>query len=125
MSKPVLGRGLGKLLKEAKGSATPEPAGDKPKSSSPGMTTLLRGANGSPNEESAQTETPSPTAGNPRGKRLLQISLIVADVVLLALAARLVFKSEGHFGFLEVTLCILAFGLGAWLSCLAFWRDPS
>jgi hypothetical protein len=46
----------------------------------------------------------------------------VADLLLLALAARLV-SAKGHIGFVEVALCVVALGLGAWLTCLAIWKD--
>jgi len=47
----------------------------------------------------------------------------VTELLLFALAARLVFTANGHFGFLEIALCVIAVGMGAWLSCLALWRD--
>ena len=53
----------------------------------------------------------------------LRISLVIADVVLLALAARMVMKNPGRLGIVEVALCVLAIGLGAWLTCMALWRD--
>ncbi len=124
MSKPVLGRGLGKLL-EAKGSAPPEKTGAEPTKLSPGMATLLKGPNGSPNENRLPAADERQRVENGRRRRLLQTSLVLADVLLFALAARLVFKSGGHFGFLEAMLCVAAIGLGAWLSCLALWREKS
>jgi len=93
----------------------------------PGMATLFRGS-GSPKSE---TKDQPPANGQPSApspspawrSRAVQISLIVADALLLALAARLVLKDNGHLGFIEITLCVVALGLGAWLSCLAIWRD--
>jgi hypothetical protein len=91
---------------------------------------LLRGTNSKTGTEPVKEEqrptngdsqTPSKTPAD--RNRSIKISLIVADVLLLALAARMVLKAEGHFGFIEIALCVVALGLGAWLSCLALWRD--
>ena len=95
----------------------------------PGMATLLRGAKTHPKSETKDQTQPSPNGqsppapASPARSRAVQISLIVADALLLALAARLVFKANGHLGFIEITLCVVALGLGAWLSCLALWKD--
>jgi len=93
----------------------------------PGMAALLRGGNGEPSAEQqpapetrSALATPGRTPGN---KRLLQVSLWLADVVLIGLAARLVFQSSGSFGFLEAALCVAAVTVGAWLGCLAFWLE--
>ena len=53
----------------------------------------------------------------------LRASLVIADVLLLALAAAVVTKTPGRLGLVEVLLCTVAIGLGAWLTCLALWRD--
>ena len=96
------------------------------------MATLLRGSSDDAKAEdqlspeaSATADpasSPCPSPARPRN-RLIRGSLIVTDLLLFALAARLVFKANGHFGFLEIALCVIAVGMGAWLSCLALWRD--
>src|SRR5260221_651357 len=94
----------------------------------PGMATLLRGSKPLPKSDTKDQAYPSPNSqsppapGAPTRSRAVQISLIVADALLLALATRLVLKANGHLGFVEITLCVVALGLGAWLSCLALWR---
>ncbi len=93
------------------------------------MATLLRGNKADPKPETKDQALPLPNgqsirpAPSPTRSRAVQVSLIVADALLLALAARLVLKANGHLGFIEIALCVVALGLGAWLSCLALWRD--
>ena len=106
-------------MKGAKDPSALEEPGKKKSSLSRGMATLLRGDNGGSNKEENQSENQPHPGKFRRNKRVLQTSLVLADVLLLALAARLVFRSHGHFGFIEATLCIVAIALGAWLSCLA------
>jgi len=93
------------------------------------MATLFRGSNANAKPERKDQAQPPPN-GEPSAQstpttrsRAVRISLIVADALLLALAARLVIKANGHLGFIEIALCAVALGLGAWLSCLALWRD--
>src|SRR2546425_11761154 len=112
-------------MKEAKEPPAAPTSGDQPPSLSPGIATLLRGPNGGSTNPEAQTEAQSQVAEKPGRKRMLRASLVLADLLLFALAARLVFRSHGHFGFIEVALCLAALGLGAWLSCLAIWRGAS
>src|SRR5262245_32175017 len=111
----------------APGESTPTPsAGPAPARLTPGVATLLRGTNVLQQSEPAKQEQ-----GRPNGEPLaatkklatpnsaVRISLVLADLLLLVLAARLVVKAKGHVGFLEIALCVVALGLGAWLSCLA------
>ncbi len=99
----------------------PEPAGQPPKLS-PGIATLLRTGNGA-----AKNETLSPVqpcVASPRlstFRRLLRVSLVLADVLLLCLAVRMVLSAQGPIPLWGLVLCIVAFALGAWLSCLALW----
>jgi len=111
MSKPALGRNLGRLMEEAKASPPSNEPAAQPTSLSPGMATLLRGANGT-----AQAPYPQP---NLRHKRVLQVSLLLADLLLLGLALWLSLKGRGAFGTVGLVLCVLSVVLGAWLSCLA------
>jgi len=127
VSKSALGRGLGKLLKEAKAVPRETESGEKIPTLSPGMATLLKAGNGGgpKPEEKAATDmgANAPPQESKDCKKLVRLSLVVADVLLVFLAARLVFKSGGHFGAVEILLCAAALGLGAWLSCLALWRE--
>ena len=122
MAKSALGRGLGKLLKEAKAVPRETEAGEKIPTLSPGMATLLKAGNGgSKPEEKARSDEAAnvqPTTTKEWKKRV-RLSLVLADVLLVFLAAWLVFKSGGRFGAVEILLCLAALGLGAWLSCLA------
>jgi hypothetical protein len=138
--KPALGRGLEKLMKAAKPPPAEDPA-SQPPTLSPGMAALLRRGNApskppahrhteaDSGEKSGASQTPDilpADAGTPAAsghKRVLRASLIVADVLLVGLAARMVFKSGGHFGFIETALCVVALLIGAWLACLALWLD--
>lgn len=117
MAKSALGRGLGHLMKERASPAAPENGSETPPVT-PGMAALLRGGNGGPNGQVASEEN---AVALLRRKRLVQISMFVADLLLISLVMRLAFVSEGHFGFFEILLGILALSIGAWLSCLAIW----
>jgi len=126
VSKPALGRNFGHLMKEAKtSSASSEPA-TEPASVSPGLATLLRRSNGE-GRTPESGPAPGPEPATPplpfRRRRLLQASLLLADVLLLALAMLCIFKGRAPFGFIGIVLCVIAVALGAWLSCLAFWLE--
>ena len=116
MAKTGLGRGLDHLLKERPASVGPENSPEKAKVT-PGMAALLRGGNG----DGKETEVGEDRAGRARKRMLIQGSLIVADLLVIGLVARLAFVSHGQFGAMEVALSILALAIGAWLSCLALW----
>jgi hypothetical protein len=121
MAKSGLGRGLEHLMKERPVSAGPENSSEKAKVT-PGMAALLRGGNGEGKEpEATKKEIPEELAGRTRKRMLIQGSLFAADLVVVGLVARLAFVSHGKFGFVEVTLSILALAIGGWLSCLALW----
>ena len=121
MPKPALGRGLGNLLNGTKPvSPSPEPTA-QPAKLSPGMATLLR-AGEEPAEKIEEQVRPQPV--KPQSellsvKRLLQVSLVLADVLLVCLATLIALSVPGQLGAIGVTLCIVAFVVGAWLSCLA------
>lgn len=126
MAKSALGRSLGKLLKEAKGGPRTPESGQENLPLSPGMATLLKAGNGGAKPEPATQTEPKPDADPAQAKdwkKIVKPSLVLADILLLFLAARLVFRSGGHFGVVEILLCVAGVGLGAWLSCLAIWRE--
>lgn len=94
------------------------------------MATLLRGGNGARRQarkdSTSQTELGADTlaasmSASRRRKRLLRISLVLADLVLCVLAVRVV--RHGPVGFLAIALCAVAVGLGAWLTWLALWPE--
>jgi hypothetical protein len=122
MAKPALGRGLQHLMKE-RSAPTGQQSSPEKAQVTPGMAALLRGGNGESKEKPAadQPVSDAERLAAARKKKLVQASMFIADLLLMALIARLAFVSHGHFGFFEVTLCVLALAIGAWLSCLAIW----
>jgi hypothetical protein len=124
----------------------------KPANFSSGVATILRGSNeakpeaeaqptalqpaepttpppaeqvsAAPAQQSAEASpAPSPAPSRRLPKRLLQVSLVLTDGLLLALASRLVLRAGAPLGFGDVVLCTLAFAIGAWLTCLALRWD--
>lgn len=94
----------------------------QPANISPGMAALLRqesevAKSGEPKQEPALHDDKAAAAQN---RAVLKTSLVVADVLLVLLAACLSLR-KGSFGFLEVVLSILALAVGAWLACVAIW----
>jgi hypothetical protein len=123
MAKSALGRGLQHLMKERPAAVGPEQAAEK-RSVTPGMAALLRGGNDRAEERQPADQPPVDLeilAASARKRKLIQATMIVADLILVLLVTRLAFISHGSFGFFEVVLCILALAIGAWLSCLALW----
>ncbi len=139
--KPALGRGLGKLMRDAKHLPNPKGLAARLARLTPGMAALLRGSNGGSKLENdaakpralgepptpeaelqAQPESP-PAAPTSRPRRKVRVSLVLADLLFLGLAARLIFKPGGPNGFIEMALCALALLVGAWLSWLALWWE--
>ena len=113
------------MMKGAKGPPREGERAPEPASLTPGIAALLRRGNGEPKTEGQPPAPPQPAAppGPTRGRRRLRISLWLADLLLLGLAARLVFRAHGSLGTLEAVLCVVALLLGAWLSCQALWLD--
>ena len=111
-------------MKERASPATPENGSETPQVT-PGMAALLRGGNGGPKgqkpSETLDKKDGENAAAGHRKRKVIQASMMVADLLLVLLVMRLALVSGGRFGFFEVTLCILALGIGAWLSCLALW----
>ncbi len=129
MSKPALGRGLGNLMQGTKvaGPRTDPPGaatGAEEVNIDPGLNSLLRG--GKPADASAMDATVAPAdfvSSHPQRTRMIQCSLISADLLLVGLAALIVFKRTAPLGLGEALLCFAAVSLGAWLSCLAVMLD--
>ena|SRR6266404_3808985 len=123
VSKPALGRGLGKLMKEGSAASPSSDPAVKPASLSLGMGALLRGGNGAPKPAGQPEANPPPAQSEQRWKRVTQTSLVVADFLLVGLVARLAFKSGGPLGPTDLMLCIVALVIGAGLTSLALWLD--
>ncbi len=99
-------------MKEVKEPASSAAARTEPgREPETGVDLLLRGRNGEG----------QPTPEQQQRKRLIQFSLVVADLLLFGLAALLIVKAGGRLGFIEIAVSVLALALGAWLSCLAIW----
>ena len=123
-SKTALGRGLGTLMKEPSQPALAEKGALQPVSITPGVASLLRVGNGAsrPEPKPAPPSILSPL--EPQfAKRLVQVSLVAGDLLLLALVAWFWFGTGGNLSALQVLLCAIGILLGAWLSCLALWLD--
>jgi len=89
----------------------------------PGVGTLLNGAK--PAEGDGQRQTGLMGTPVVRARlTLLKWSLLVADLVLVALAVYMMLSAPASRTPLRIAMCILALGLGAWLGCLAFWWQP-
>jgi hypothetical protein len=113
-------------MKEAKNPSPESENAPKPASLSPGMATLLQGGNGAEAKAEPKLETPPVPSPEMRQRPLLiRGSLLIADGLLVGLAVRLVTRNGGHLGFAGIALCILAFLVGAWLTCLAIWWPES
>ncbi len=110
-------------MKEAKAPPSSGKPDAEPASLSPGMATLLRQTNGSP--EPAVPNQPDAAARQAaaRHRMLVRISLIVADLSLFGFAALMVLGKHGPLSAVDIALCVVAVALGAWLTCLALWME--
>jgi hypothetical protein len=89
---------------------------------SPGVATLLRGGNHSPNPR-AEPAPPPELPCRMRPRRLVRVTLVLTDLLLLTVAAYLAFARVAPFGTGQTLLCCLCVLGGAWLSCLALWLE--
>ena len=112
MSKDVLGRGLGELLKASHVTDVSEASAAETRTAtlSAGVRTLLG------QDELAPAQN---LIKNPVPLRLVRWSLFAADVLLCALVALLMTRRGVHLNAAEVTLCIGGIAMGAWFACLA------
>lgn len=115
MSKEVLGRGLGELLKASRATDASEASAAETRTTtlSAGVRTLL-GQNDAPEEN---------LPGQPALPRHLRWSLFAADVLLCALVALLMTGRGVQLNAAEVALCIGGIAMGAWFACLALRGD--
>lgn len=109
MAKPVLGKGLGELLKDSQGAnrtrATLTAAAAQSAPLSEGMTTLVRGH---------QPPSDAPTAPPPNEQRRLRWTLFAADAGL-TLGALIYAARQPALNALALSVCGLVVLLGAWL----------
>jgi hypothetical protein len=90
---------------------------------SPGVGRLLQGKKAAEPPLAPDLESYSPAPAEEPATGFLRGILIFADFLLIGMAAVLALKSTSPFGFVEITLCSLAVGLGGVLSCVALlWR---
>jgi hypothetical protein len=118
VSKTVLGRGLTDLLEGARRASRPTSPTDTVRSPSApslsaGMKTLIQaGPAPQPQVNHRSTRATLPA-------RLLRLSLIGGDVLLVVQAIFLMKRAEHPVSWIDAGFCFLALALGAWLSCLA------
>ncbi|MBI2926359.1 MAG: hypothetical protein HYY24_11740 [Verrucomicrobia bacterium] len=125
VSKSALGRGLGNLLEDAKAAGRSATAGvptatENEPQVDPGLSVLLQGApSNGPAAAKATTATRPDAASRTANHTLLRWSLVGADVVVCALVLLFAAAKPGRLSTAELLLCLLAMGVGAWLSCVA------
>lgn len=139
MSKSALGRGLGDLMSGQKApsnlptssaatdSSSPEtnltapPAETSPETTTPGVSTLLRGKTETPKPE-ANPFAPSPAQSKPPVDwSFLKWILIAADVLLIIPTSFFVLTKSSRITFVEGTLCVVTFAFAAAVGCLALF----
>jgi hypothetical protein len=113
-------------MKEPKTVAPSAERAASPASAPAGMDILLRGGNPSPGTDARPNSTiePHPLVRK-SGKRLLRISLVFADLLLVALVLLVVNRAPHPLGLGGTVLCAGAIVIGAWLACLALWLGDS
>jgi hypothetical protein len=111
-------------MKEARAVPREPDAPARPANLTPGIAALLREESPAPKPSTPETVSPYVPADELlAARRLVQLALVVADVLVVCLAVRLVFKTAGP---LPLTDYLLAFGsmtTGAALSSLAIWLE--
>ena len=115
VSKDVLGRGLGELLKASHVTDVSEPSAAETRTAtlSAGVRTLL-----------GQSDVPEENLpAKPAFPRHIRWSLFAADLLLCALVALLMTRRGIHLNAAEVALCIGGIAMGAWFACLALRAD--
>lgn len=142
---------MGNLLGDTQIARQPEPMSSPlddpaPAEISPGLENLLRGGKPATPVEATETpapvepktaespvsvyrpavKTPAPAPAEPPAEPVQapRWSLVAADLLLVALAALLVFKSPAPLKAWEMAICISAVVIGALLACAAVLADP-
>jgi hypothetical protein len=116
VSKSALGKGLADWLKN-RPVGEPISGGDStpPAPITPGVGVLLRGKNG----DAEKTQAQFPEAPTKQFWPYIRWVLGATDLVLIGFCALLTLSRRHPLGFLEVTLCVVAIGLGAALAVIA------
>jgi hypothetical protein len=123
--KPVLGRGLGELLNSAKAqepAAIPKenpPVQDQPG----GVETLLRGKKETPSPWNPPASRSTLEVSPARARRLLTISLFLADAGLVAAGAIIAAETSFAAAPGRFSLGLLLVALGAWFGYLAWYHS--
>src|SRR3954453_9669245 len=106
MSKPILGRGLGTLLRGDKvaGTETTIPEAQEPPSTGAGFKTLVRGT--------ADVVTPAHSTRKSSKPAIPPAYFFAADVLLIGLALLIGFKDPGAMSWKQMLFCIFVVILG-------------
>lgn len=112
VSKDVLGRGLGELLKASHVVDASETSAAETRTAtlSAGVRTLL----GQDEPEAAH-----PLVSNPVPLHLVRWSLFAADLILCSLVALVMTRRNAELNAAELTICVGGIATGAWFTCLA------
>ena len=120
MPKKALGRGLGELLPEREGSVSresPPPHRSKdPTDLGPGLRALVLNKNGDAPQHGRFTDGVHRVSGT-----AVKVSLVLADVLLVALTLLWWRQAQGGMGGWEALACIGSITFAAWLGCLTAW----
>lgn len=116
----MLGRGLGELLPERAGldsrDSTPLHKSKDPTDLGPGLRALVLNKNGAAPQHGRMT-------GDVRGggATVVKVSLVLADVLLVAVTLLWRRQAQGRMGGWEALVCIVSITFAAWLGCLTAW----
>ena len=105
-----------------KSAAAPMLPGAVKEQLSPGVGVLLRGGNGGNGADSGEEHKAAVSSIN-RKRRLVQFSLVSADILLLLAATDILLRRAAPFSASEMILSISCVLTGACLSCLAIWLE--
>ena len=131
-TKAALGRRLSNLMTQAGASRTQPGTASPAAKLSPGMSALVHGVNGDgaaadsknhPASAGSSDPLPCPSIPSKGRKPVLRAVLVLADLLLLLLVARLVFGPEVELGPWGLLMCAAALILGASLSWFAFQSE--
>jgi hypothetical protein len=119
VSKNVLGRGLGELLPERAGpdsrDSTPLHKSKDPTDLGPGLRALVLNKNGGAPQLGRITDVQRESG------TVVKVSLVLADVLLVAITLLWRRQAQGRMGGLEGLICIASITFAAWLGCLTAW----
>ena len=121
MPKKALGRSLGELLPERAGLISRDSISlhksKDPTDLGPGLRALVLNKNGAAPQHGRMT----PEVRRGGGATVLKVSLVLADVVLVAVTLLWRRQAQGRMGGWEALACIISITFAAWLGCLTAW----